>query len=379
MKRQYKIEEVKEMFTKIIQEEEKENNIKINGNLFTIAEYYKSEILKRKLKITNPKKLLRTLTAPLNLKGWYSIEDKEIIVIINGLYERLEVYLENDLIYLLRVIYHEIRHRYQIEKMKDTNKYKNFFISVERAIIYNEPSYYRLNWENFLIEIDANQDAIEKTEEYLKRKEAISREGLKIIKEIKKTTEQRYNLYDPVSIYEQFNFILQKKIKNYIKDSNTPLDDSIIELNSNIDSESYNNLKRTLSLIYSQDGSYKSIKEITAEKSIDNNIINIIFCTKSFLKSIKLNNLEDTEIKYMLHALEEFYQHENQRLKILKKINEEEQTISDLYTEKKLAKKLPEIIALRSVLMNKLLNKKKTDSNISLYNYIKKRKSNKIS
>ena len=81
----------------------------------------------------------------------------------------------------------------------------------------------------------------------------------------------------------------------------------------------------------------------------------------------------------MLQALEEFYQQDNIRITILKSINGEEQTILDLYTEKKIFKRLKDINSLRSVLMNILLNKKRSETNISLYNCIKKRNLNKIS
>ena len=380
MKKQYKIEEVKKIFTKIIQEEEKENSFKIHGNIFTIAEYYKSETLKSKLKLTNPKNILKNIAAPLYLKDWYNIEDKEIIVIINGIYERLNGYLENDLIYLLRIIFHEIRHTYQIEKMKNLNKFENFFIIIEQAIINNEPSYYKLNSEKFLIEIDADKNANEKIEGYLKKEKNISREKLCIITKMEKIVDERYKLYDPVAIYEQFNYILQKIIKKHLKESINPLNDSIKELIPNINNETYNYLKNILSNIYNQDGNYKSIKEIiTGTPNVDKKIINNILCTKSFIKNVKINTLEDIEIKYMLQALEEFYQQDNIRITILKSINGEEQTILDLYTEKKIFKRLKDINSLRSVLMNILLNKKRSETNISLYNCIKKRNLNKIS
>ena len=46
-----------------------------------------------------------------------------------------------------------------------------------------------------------------------------------------------------------------------------------------------------------------------------------------------------------------------------------------IYNEKKQMKKLKDILSLRSILMNILLNNKKNNTDISLYDYIKKRKS----
>ena len=50
MKEEYKIEDLKPILKEIIEEEQQRNNIKIDGDILTIKEYYKSDILKNKLK-----------------------------------------------------------------------------------------------------------------------------------------------------------------------------------------------------------------------------------------------------------------------------------------------------------------------------------------
>lgn len=372
----YTIEYLKKLFEIIIQEEESTNNIKIKGNIFTLGEYYKSSLLKENLKITKPINSLNHLTAPIRFGGWFNKSDKTTIVIINKMYEYMEAISTSSLTNLIHKIYHELRHRYQDEFMKNANKYTEFFIMLEKIIIINDPAYYRLNHDSFLIEIDADKNAINKTETLLKKKNIIDEDSKKYINEVNKSINERSILYNSINMFEKFHFILEGKVKKHKKNSENPLNDSIIELNSNTNSQEYNSIKRVLSYIYNQDGSFKSIKEILdSKKEIDINIINTVLCSKPFIKSIKLNTLKKSEIKYMLELLEILYQEIAEKIKILKKINTNEETLLYLYTEKKMTKKLKETITLRSVLMNTLLNEKKNNNNITLYDYIKKRKS----
>ena len=372
----YTIEYLKKLFEIIIQEEESTNNIKIKGNIFTLGEYYKSSLLKENLKITKPINSLNHLTAPIRFGGWFNKSDKTTIVIINKMYEYMEAISTSSLTNLIHKIYHELRHRYQDEFMKNANKYTEFFIMLEKIIIINDPAYYRLNHDSFLIEIDADKNAINKTENLLKKKNIIDEDSKKYINEVNKSINERSILYNSINMFEKFHFILEGKVKKHKKNSENPLNDSIIELNSNTDSQEYNSIKRVLSYIYNQDGSFKSIKEILdSKKEIDINIINTVLCSKPFIKSIKLNTLEKSEIKYMLELLEILYQEMTKKINLLKKINTNEGTLLYLYTEKKMTKKLKETITLRSVLMNTLLNDKKNNNNITLYDYIKKRKS----
>ena len=372
----YTIEYLKKLFEIIIQEEESTNNIKIKGNIFTLGEYYKSSLLKENLKITKPINSLNHLTAPIRFGGWFNKSDKTTIVIINKMYEYMEAISTSSLTHLIHKIYHELRHRYQDEFMKNANKYTEFFIMLEKIIIINDPAYYRLNHDSFLIEIDADKNAINKTETLLKKKNIIDEDSKKYINEVNKSINERSILYNSINMFEKFHFILEGKVKKHKKNSENPLNDSIIELNSNTNSQEYNSIKRVLSYIYNQDGTFKSIKEILdSKKEIDINIINTVLCSKPFIKSIKLNTLEKSEIKYMLELLEILYQEIAEKIKILKKINTNEERLLYLYTEKKMTKKLKETITLRSVLMNTLLNDKKNNNNITLYDYIKKRKS----
>ena len=372
----YTIEYLKKLFEIIIQEEESTNNIKIKGNIFTLGEYYKSSLLKENLKITKPINSLNHLTAPIRFGGWFNKSDKTTIVIINKMYEYMEAISTSSLTHLIHKIYHELRHRYQDEFMKNANKYTEFFIMLEKIIIINDPAYYRLNHDSFLIEIDADKNAINKTENLLKKKNIIDEDSKKYINEVNKSINERSILYNSINMFEKFHFILEGKVKKHKKNSENPLNDSIIELNSNTDSQEYNSIKRVLSYIYNQDGTFKSIKEIIERKNeLDINIINTVLCSKPFIKSIKLNTLKKSEIKYMLELLEILYQEMTKKINLLKKINTNEGTLLYLYTEKKMTKKLKETITLRSVLMNTLLNDKKNNNNITLYDYIKKRKS----
>ena len=374
MKEQYKIEDLKRILKEIVIEEEKEHNINIEGYLLTISEYYKSSILKDKLKLFPQKESILYLTAPLKFGGWYDIKDKRIIILINSLYEKFDILSPDSFFHIIRKIYHEIRHVYQNEKMNNTNKYQEFYTFLEKILIKHDSLYYRLKHDFFLTEIDADTYSIEKTEKYLKEKNnGYYEENINDIDSFKRYLSHRNNIYNEEEIFEKFNFILQGKIKKNKKFSNEPLNKTIKEL----EYSSYN-IKDTLAIFYNQDGSFKTIKEIiNNQNKVDNKIINTIITSISFIKSININNLGNEEIKYLIQALENKYQKELSKLETIKKINEEDLTFIEesIYNEKKQMKKLKNILSLRSILMNILLNNKMNNSDISLYEYIKKRKS----
>lgn len=175
------------------------------------------------------------------------------------------------------------------------------------------------------------------------------------------------NYYKP-GIFEKLNFLIQTKLKKYLDTSKNPLDEAIKEImNDKI-------IIKTLTYFYNQDGSFKKVKIIMKNKEkIDKNIINNIISNKVFMKSINIKELKSDEIKYMIQALEQTYQEELSKLETIKQDkNPNEETI---HNEKKLMKKLKKLLSLRSILMNMLLNKKSIEEDISLYDYIRKRKS----
>ena len=175
------------------------------------------------------------------------------------------------------------------------------------------------------------------------------------------------NYYKP-GIFEKLNFLIQKKIKKHLAESKNPFDKALKEITND------EKIIKTLTHFYNQDGSFKKVKIIIKNKEeIDKNIINNIISNKVFMKSINIKELKSEEIKYMIHALEQTYQEELLKLEELKQDknpNEEK-----IHNEKKLTKKLKKILSLRSILMNMLLNKKSIEEDISLYDYIRKRKS----
>ena len=152
-----------------------------------------------------------------------------------------------------------------------------------------------------------------------------------------------------LEIFEKFNFTFQGKIKKH-KKSPSPLDDGIKEITQ--DKE----FKKILKAIYNQDGNFQSVnKIITNKEKIDTKIINLVLSSKSYIKSIKIDTLNDKEIKYMIEILENLYQQNLDQLKTIKTLEKKSRKTK----EKKINKSLKEINKLRSILMNVLLNKKR--------------------
>ena len=172
----------------------------------------------------------------------------------------------------------------------------------------------------------------------------------KITKIISSNDHNFYNEpnHTDLDIFEKFNFIFQGKIKKYEKKKQSPLEKTIKELV--LDKE----LSYILQTIYNEDGTFKTINKIINNQE-DKNIINLVLSSKSYIKSIKIEKLDDNEIKYITHILENLYQN---NLKELKKIQCLEKNTRKS-KEKKLNKSLKEINNLRSILMNTILNKKR--------------------
>ena len=164
------------------------------------------------------------------------------------------------------MIYHEIRHRYQEQKDKDFKIYSNFLIAMEKVIVKNDYTYYKINHDYFLLEIDADQNAVQKTTKYIKENTNLYDESKDYINNYLENVERRLDVYNPQEIFERFNNILQEKIKKNSEKTCYSLEDIIIEIYPNIDSVESRNMKTILSHIYNEDGTFKSIKEILSIK-----------------------------------------------------------------------------------------------------------------
>lgn len=374
MKREkYTLNDLKMIFETIKKEEEYSNNITIKGNIFTKVEYYKSDILKKKLKLAHPLTSLKYLTAPLHLGGWYDSNEKELVILINRMYEYMDTIPSDSFAQILMMIYHEIRHRYQEQKDKDFKIYSNFLIAMEKVIVKNDYTYYKINHDYFLLEIDADQNAVQKTTKYIKENTNLYDESKDYINNYLENVERRLDVYNPQEIFERFNNILQEKIKKNSEKTCYSLEDIIIEIYPNIDSVESRNMKTILSHIYNEDGTFKSIKEILSiKKEIDIKILYLVLGSIPFIKSIDFKTLDKTQLQYMVYILEDLYQQEYRRLERINMIKEEEISLLEykIYNEKGIIKKLDNITILINTLISELSDKIDDDNRQTFYNKI---------
>ena len=374
MKREkYTLNDLKMIFETIKKEEEDSNNITIKGNIFTKVEYYKSDILKKKLKLAHPLTSLKYLTAPLHLGGWYDSNEKELVILINRMYEYMDTIPSDSFAQILMMIYHEIRHRYQEQKDKDFKIYSNFLIDMEKVIVKNDYTYYKINHDYFLLEIDADQNAVQKTTKYIKENTNLYDESKDYINNYLENVERRLDVYNPQEIFERFNNILQEKIKKNSEKTCYSLEDIIIEIYPNIDSVESRNMKTILPYIYNEDGTFKSIKEILSiKKEIDIKILYLVLGSIPFIKSIDFKTLDKTELQYMVYILEDLYQQEYRRLERINMIKEEEISLLEykIYNEKGIIKKLDNITILINTLINELSDKIDDGNRQTFYNKI---------
>ena len=346
----YNINNLKEIFQEIIKEEQKYTP-SLKANIYTIVEYYKSEQFKKELKLTKPIASFKKIIETAGLKGGYNPKTKEIIVLINRLYEHLEIISPDSFAKMIIILYHEIRHRHQEEIMTKEMNYSNFLMSIEKSIIKTDHLYYQLNHNNFFIEIDANDIGTKKANKYIKENTNIYEESQKYLNNFQKSNEQNKEMYNPYAIFKKFNFTLQGKIKKHIKKNNpNPLEQSLNELFEN------DNIKKTFKEIYNIDGSYKGIEELLNKRNtIDIRIINLIISSKSYLKTLNINTLNTLEKEYLEYILEKKYKEEEQQIQLIEQIPKQEITIFKKYRKLKLKRDLNNI----TILLNNLTSQKK--------------------
>lgn len=359
MQEKYTIENIKNIFNNIIEEEQKENNIIINGNIFTLIEYYKSEIFKKRIHLCNPQTLILEIIEPIRSRGWYNQEEKQIVVLVDTVYGlKKTIYLE-DIAHILTNIYHEIRHRYQEQKLQDAKQYNNFIMSIEKIIIKHDEKYYLKNHNKFLSEIDAEQYAYDKTTKYLKEKTTIYNKNKPYLDKFNDILKRNIYSYDPRIIFERFNYILQEHIK--MKNEPNALEETIKEIIKNKNIEEYNTIKKVLTIIYNSNGTYKSIQEIiNNSKEIDQNIIKLVISSESFIKNLDITTITEEEKKYLLDILKEIYINKINQMNNLKIINEEMIVSSSYkpYNIKLIEKELEVITSLTSQLSIQTIEEK---------------------
>lgn len=276
------ISQIKAIYKEIIDEERKKNNTDTKKTLLTIAEYYKSDIFKKKLKLTQPRQSLRAILSPLINSG-ISYEN-EILVFIN---EKKINCTKYSLATLIFTTYHELRHDYQYKDVFPKNHLVAFLMGLEamyRTSIEGEINY-RAEHNQYLVEIDANLQGIYNTEKYLQKYPELYKKNKNYIEDRKRKYKTDKNNYNPYKTFENFNSLMQKKSKEIFE------------------------CMPILHNFYNKNGTFKSFSEILSNKNnLEHEIIDFIITSNAFLKQVDYERLTELEKFKLVKILNEGYE-----------------------------------------------------------------------
>jgi len=316
------IKEMKKIAHEILEEETKKSNIKINMFPITFIEYYNSYVFKEKCKLTT---LADYLTLPLRAGGFNDLKGN-IIIFIEYINKRKR--LESKLFRLAEICYHEARH--SIQQEFDIYSYDGFLYGLDEYIQSESTIDYKLEHDKYSFEIGANIYAITKAKDYLLKKYPnLYEKHQDEIDKLEKRYYYDYITYDAVDTIERFIEITKWKMQ--IHNANKI--------------EGLEKVSPILEIFLNDDLTFKKITEIIENqifKTLDKRIIYAFLSSKSFLESIKIEELSNEELNLITEALKytnTIYQ--NQQTKIEEYKKQKVITIKEyLSTQKSILKKL---------------------------------------
>lgn len=189
-----------------------------------------------------------------------------------------------------QITFHELRHTMQL--YKDEDSYETFFIKLDKIIQYHNYTEYKLEYNNFSYEIDANLYGIIKAEKYLQAHyptiyEAYQTTNYKNkINKKKADTIHKLLTYDHISRVDKVMNALQNGYISY--------------------PQIQYNLPRPMHIFLDENGNYKPLNTIIdnpALSKLDTRITYTILSSRLFLETVDFENLTIPERKILLKSL----------------------------------------------------------------------------
>ena len=270
--------------------------MKFNFYPITLVEYYKNEILKKRLKLSK-----HNLEAPLLYSGFYQPRvdyTKSSIYVFIKRINKINLLNPNiPYVNLIQTVYHELKHYYQHLNLGTSKKFtfEMFVSSIENEILQHESSFYKFCHDNFFIEIDANLYSIDKTLEFLENNKLLTEKIKSYLLMKRKKYELNFLEYDIQFFFSKFNKAFQTgKIK----------------------------YQRWSEIFYNKNRSFKTISEILNNpliQDIDNRVLMSVLSSQAFLETVDLQVLPLEHKQIIKQAINYTY---NEELARRKKINE---------------------------------------------------------
>ncbi len=189
-----------------------------------------------------------------------------------------------------QVTFHELRHTMQL--YADEDSYETFFIKIDKIIQYHNYTEYKLEYDNFSYEIDANLYGIIKAEKYLQTHykdiyEAYQTSNYKTkIDKKKATATHKLLTYDHISRVD--------KVMNALQTGYIPYPQIQFHL------------PRPMQIFLDETGQYKPLKTIIADPKfpkLDPKITHTVLSSRLFLATVDFENITISERKILLEAL----------------------------------------------------------------------------
>lgn len=295
------VSEIKRIAHQIIDEEEKKWNIELDIFPFTFIEYYTSDIFKKRFKLSNA---LYNITLPFTSYGINDMKGNSIIFL--NQYNRY-IKTEEKLFQLLVACYHEYRH--SIQEQYDICSYEGFLYYMDEFVRSKISIDYDLDHDKYSYEIGANLYSVGRAKEYMINNYPDLYEKQK--KEIEALEQQYifdYMTFDPSDLIERVIKIL--KFNNKIQDNKF-----VSKINkksgfSFIKKIDINDVPAVLKIFLDDNFNFKPIKEIKRLadiNSLDERIIYYFLSSNSFLESIDLEKLSDSELQLINQSVRYTY------------------------------------------------------------------------
>lgn len=266
----------------------KEEKIDVKIDPVTFVEYYKSDVFRKNIKLAPLNHKMRWIKTPFFCKGISLNEDKEVMIFLNNFNKMYKINKDFKLVDFVFVIYHELRHAIQEQKLYimdnnpklDINKF-SIVLDFCRSLDVVD---YRKHHDEYMIEIDADMYALKKTKAFFKNS-----------KEFYLDNMEYFDLMDCYNKFRNSNYDIQLSIDSLnklLKDKNNLflLDDYYV-----------------LRLFYEgNDVRFKKISHFIndpAINSFDYRIMANMVSSKDFLKNINFSNLSSDELYYILSCI----------------------------------------------------------------------------
>lgn len=286
-------DEMRDLFYKICNEVCTKERINVDVYPLTVIDYYRSDIFKKKMKLIKGFDKYKVLTQPFDCLGFFSGNNREIIVFMNDYKKRINTSGDYGLINYVKTIYHELRHsiQYKVVNNKEIDvksniaKFRFFIDSCRRNVVKDYNNYH----DEYSQEIDADVYALSKTKEYFyKNNKDIYYSNINYFREIEFYNKCRILKYDILLSIDDLNKLLMNKNNLYLLENN-----SILRFFYNVET-----------------GKYRKLSDIINDSKINNfnfMIVSYMLSSKDFLEKVDYSKLSSFELGYILRCIECVY------------------------------------------------------------------------